>query len=104
MTPSSLSDSFKKLPRAFPRSVSINPTRDWLILISLVLLLLIANIIINIFGFQQLVSRRNDITIPPSSAPAINEQAVQNVQQIFVTRASEQAKYESGAYSFTNPL
>jgi len=95
--------SFNNFLHALTYGAQLKPARDWLIVVSIALAILILSIIWNIVNFRGTIANDKVSVITHVSAPAINQSAIQNVQQLFSVRASEQTKYESGSYSFTDP-
>lgn len=79
------------------------PARDWLVLISVAIIILGISTVWNILEFRNITINQVPVSTTASHSTAIDSAAMQQVQKIFSARAGAQAKYESGAYSFTDP-
>ncbi len=79
------------------------PARDWLVLISVAIIILGISTVWNILEFRNITTNQAPTSTVTSHGAAIDSTAMHQVQKIFSTRAGAQARYESGAYSFTDP-
>jgi hypothetical protein len=80
-----------------------DPVRDWLLLVSVALLVLFGIIVWNALTFNT-VANGGIIGTPATSTPALfSRPALDAVQQVFIDRAAEEAKYTNGTYSYANP-
>lgn len=93
----------KNLSHTFSYGTQLKPARDWIVVVSIALIILAFSIVWNIFNFRHIVAEKAAPATTNVYAPTINKTAIQSVQQLFSERASEQTKYESGAYSFADP-
>ncbi|HQU08269.1 MAG: hypothetical protein B7X04_03750 [Parcubacteria group bacterium 21-54-25] len=94
---------FKNLPRRLAYGTQLKPARDWFVVVGVVLTLLALNIVWNVINFQNIITEKTPPLATQTVVSTINQTAIEEVQQVFSTRASEQTKYESGAYTFTDP-
>lgn len=90
---------FKKF-RFNPRT---DPARDWLFLVGIMILLFIGLIVWNAWAFDTVASGKNIGGVVPQSVPIFDETTLETVHTIFETRATEEAKYVTGVYRYTDP-
>ena len=95
----SLTNLIKKMQYG-PR---LRPTRDWLMLISIIAIVFVIGIVWSVLTFFHAVSSRSVSNHEPTVNTVINHSAINRVQKIFDARAVEQEKYKSGEYSFKDP-
>ncbi len=81
----------------------LRPSRDWLILIAGAALALISIVTWTTFNFLRVVDGPSVVDTAQNKSVIVDNVAMQEVRQIFDTRAMEQAKYESGEYTFADP-
>lgn len=81
----------------------LKPERDWFVLLWISAGLLVASIGWNAWLYHQIESGAviGNSTVKP--AAVFNKTSVTNVQNIFTDRASEEARYTTGAYNFIDP-
>jgi len=97
-----LTKSVSFLKRLRRRS-SPDPVRDWLILFTVSLILFAGLIVWNIWTFD-IVANGNGMGASTSvPAPVFNRASLDAVHTIFMNRAAEKTKYDSGTYSFVDP-
>lgn len=95
--------SLQKITKFFHYGPVQKPMRDWLIIIGLALVAFFASIFFNVVTFWNIMEHKSIVKQVTTSVPVINQNAINKVNTIFSTRATEQVKYESGVYSFTDP-
>jgi len=81
----------------------LRPSRDWLVLVAVASLALVGIVIWTMFIFLSVVEGPSTTVSVKRRGVVVNNIALQKVRQIFDTRAVEQAKYESGEYTFVDP-
>jgi hypothetical protein len=79
----------------------LNPARDWLVLLIISGVLLIASAVVNIFIFVGVRNGPGEATLT-SGAPTIDANTVSSIEAVFKKRASEQGNYEH-VYEFVDP-
>ncbi|MDD3531204.1 MAG: hypothetical protein PHV99_01250 [Candidatus Pacebacteria bacterium] len=80
-----------------------DPVRDWLVLLSLSAIALVSIIVWNAWAFDT-VSGGGAIGSTTVKAPEVfNQSSLNTIRTIFENRAAEEAKYESGMYTFIDP-
>ena len=96
-------DSMGSLFRRMRSSASVDPIRDWLMLLTLAMIAFVGIVVWNVWAFDT-VAGGGTIGAPTIKAPvAFNPAALDTIRTIFVNRAAEEAKYMIGVYSFTDP-
>ena len=81
----------------------VDPERDWFTLLACVALALVGIVVWNVWTFDTVV-RGGSIGAQATSAPPVLDSApLDTVQRVFGARASEEAKYQTGAYRFVDP-
>ncbi len=94
---------FNPLLKRFRPSATLDPARDWLVLLILTTIILAGIIVWNVWAFDT-VAGGGAIGTPPAKAPAtFSQSSLDTIRTIFANRASEEAKYTTGVYSFTDP-
>ncbi len=82
---------------------SVDPIRDWLMLLTLALIAFVGIVVWNVWAFDT-VAGGGTIGAPTIKAPAaFNPAALESIRTIFANRAAEESKYMTGMYSFTDP-
>ncbi len=81
----------------------MNPTRDWIVIISIVFVVLVVGIVWNVFAFLGAVSGPTISNTVPTKSAVLDSNAMHKVNKLFDARRTEQLKYESGAYTFSDP-
>lgn len=94
------SSSFWKRLRS---STSVDPVRDWLVILTLAIFALIGIIVWNVWAFDTVANGGTLGT--PTTVPSIlfNQSSLDTIRTIFDTRAAEEARYVNGTYRFTDP-
>lgn len=80
-----------------------DPMRDWLALLILSMILLVAIVIWNIWAFDTVAKGGVIGTAPINLHPAFNRSSLDVIHSIFEKRASEETKYENGTYLYADP-
>ena len=92
--------SFLKRMRS---GTTVDPVRDWLVLLTLATITLVGIIVWNVWAFDT-VAGGGTIGNTTVKAPEIfSQSSLQTIRTIFENRAAEEAKYETGVYTFTDP-
>ena len=103
MTNMSISALGAKLKSRFRYGQRIDPSRDWLVLLSVSGIILAVIVVWNVWAFDT-VSKGDSIGAPvETGAPLFNQASLNELNAMFSARASEEQKYQSGAYTFTDP-
>lgn len=97
------STSLRNILNKVKAAMQPDPVRDWFVIVVITIFFLFLDIFSSFFGFQDIMFKKQPNIIAPTPTPIINRKAINETQQLFDSRASEQTKYESGAYSFTDP-
>ncbi len=96
-------DSLSSFLKRLRSGASVDPIRDWLILLTLSTIALAGIIVWNVWAFDT-VAGGGTIGASVIQAPAaFSRTSLDAIHAIFVNRAAEEAKYETGVYSFTDP-
>ena len=79
------------------------PSRDWLVLLTLSTFFLIGIIVWNIWAFN-IVANGGVIGKAPSEAvPVFSTSSLNSIESVFTNRADEEAKYVTGVYRYADP-
>lgn len=99
-------NTFNSIGSLFKRmrsGASVDPIRDWLMLLTLAIIAFVGIVVWNVWAFDT-VAGGGTIGAPTTKAPAaFNPAALDKIRIIFENRAAEEAKYMTGVYSFTDP-
>jgi len=79
-----------------------NPSRDWLTLLGIVFVLLLASVGANVYLYHEALTGAPLGGKAPQTA-SLNTDLVTQVESVFAARATEAGKYSSGGYSFIDP-
>jgi hypothetical protein len=94
---------FGSLIKRIRSGTTADPVRDWLVLLSLSTIVLISIIVWNAWAFDT-VAGGGFIGTSTAKAPEVfNQASLNTIRSIFEYRATEEARYESGVYSFADP-
>ncbi len=85
------------------RSASLDPARDWLVLLIASMLALSCIIIWNAWAFGTVANGGVIGTAATSTKPVFDQASLDAVHAIFANRAAEQGKYVTGAYRYADP-
>ena len=81
----------------------VDPTRDWLALLTFSAIALAGIIVWNVWAFDT-VSQGGVIGTTTASSPSVfNSSSLDAIHTIFVNRAAEEAKYRTGVYRYADP-
>ena len=81
----------------------LNPTRDWLALLTLSAIVLAGIIVWNVRAFDIVANGGVIGTSATSTPPVFSQASLDSIHVIFANRAAEEAKYETGDYRFADP-
>ncbi len=82
---------------------SIDPVRDWLVLLIVAALAFIGIVAWNIWAFDTVAGGGTIGSPAPVAPPAFSQSSLDTIRAIFASRAAEEAKYADGTYSFADP-
>lgn len=97
--PSQIESVFSRVLHGWHR----DPTRDWLTLLIFVALLFSVILVWNMWLFDTVASGGVIGPAPATSPTVLGPASLNIVQEIFVSRAAEEAKYVNGTYHFIDP-
>lgn len=80
----------------------LRPERDWLVLLGMTVILLIASIAWNVFYFINTAANQPSSSAPAPTQTLSSASEVTSVQNIFKSRATEQTNYQQN-YKFVDP-
>jgi len=100
MTISSLIGSLLKRLRY---GAYLNPVRDWLILVIFSAIAFAGIVVWNVWAFDTVANGGVIGIAATSSPPLFNRSSLDTINTVFANRAAEEAKYETGIYSFADP-
>ena len=96
-------DSFNSFLKRLRSHATVDPVRDWLILLSVSLIILVGIIIWNVWAFET-VAGGGTIGAPATKTPAVfNNSSLYTIHTILENRAAEEAKYKTGVYRYADP-
>jgi hypothetical protein len=81
----------------------LDPTRDWLVLITLSAIALAGIIVWNAWAFGIVAQGGVIGSISSSSTPAFSRSSLDQINDIFSNRAIEEEKYENDTYHYADP-
>lgn len=85
------------------RHRSLDPSRDWFVLVALSLITLAGIVVWNAWAFDT-VANGGIIGTSATSTPALfNQDSLRTINAVFTGRAEEKVKYETGTYRFADP-
>ena len=79
----------------------MQPVRDWLLVLAVALIALVASVLFNVGFFLDVVSGENEVQ-SQAVQETVDTSAVDRVQEVFIERANESARYQ-GEYQFVDP-
>lgn len=98
-----ISDFIGSFLKRLRSGASIDPVRDWIVLLIASTIALAGIIVWNVWAFDTVASG-GTIGTPTTRAPVVSERvSLEAVRAVFANRAAEKAKYETGVYSFADP-
>lgn len=84
-------------------SASIDPVRDWLLLLTVSGLILIGSIVWNMWAFGTVASGGTIGTVMSRSPTVFDNTSLEPIRTLFEKRATEEEKYTTGVYHFSDP-
>ena len=82
---------------------SLNPVRDWLVLVIVSAIAFAGIVVWNVWAFDT-VSQGGVIgSVATSTTPLFNRSSLDAISAVFANRAAEEEKYKSGVYRFADP-
>lgn len=85
------------------RSGTSDPAHDWLTLLMLATFALAGIIVWNAWAFETVAQGGVIGSAATSSPPVFSRTSLDAIHAIFVNRAEERQKYETGVYRFADP-
>lgn len=82
---------------------TIDPERDWIILLILSSISIIVIIVWNVYAFQTVVSGGVIGKPTTTTAPVFSQSSLDAIRTVFTNRAAEEAKYASSTYQYADP-
>ncbi|MDP2655393.1 MAG: hypothetical protein Q8P17_02460 [bacterium] len=84
-------------------NVSIDPMRDWFILLACAAIVFIGIVVWNVWTFSTIVQGGviGSSVVSPSSV--FNQSSFDAVRTVLSDRSAEEAKYRTGVYRYTDP-
>lgn len=80
-----------------------DPDRDWFSVLTFSAIVFVSIIVWNIWAFDTVTSG-GVIGAPVSQTPPVfNRSSLDAVHEVFINRADEKAKYETGVYRYADP-
>jgi hypothetical protein len=98
-----VSHSLSSYLRRIRSGTLADPVRDWLILLALSLVALLGIIIWNVWAFDTVAQGGVIGPAPTSAAPAFDRSSIDAINNVFQMRSTEEAKYVTGVYSYSDP-
>lgn len=96
-------DSTGSFIKRLRSNASVDPVRDWLVLLTVATIALAGIIVWNVWAFDT-VAAGGTIGSPAPEAPAVlNNSSLDTIRTIFENRAAEEAKYRTGTYRYADP-
>lgn len=82
---------------------SVDPVRDWLIVLTLGTLALVSIITWNVWAFDTVAN--GGVIGTPTNAPSalFNQSSLDAIRALFDNRAAEETRYVNGTYRFIDP-
>lgn len=98
-----ISNSLSSYAHRFRSGVRGDPVRDWLVLLTLSIFALVCIVVWNVWAFDT-VAQGGSIGPAATSTPAIfNPSSIGTINDVFQMRATEEAKYVTGVYRYSDP-
>lgn len=85
------------------RGAHFDPSRDWFTVLALSIILLISIIVWNAWIFDTAARGGSIGSSATSTTPIFSRSSIDAIQTIFTDRATEEAKYATGVYRYTDP-
>jgi len=97
------SSFFSGLTNRFRYGHQLNPARDWLVLLTLWLILFAGVVGWNAWAFDTVAGGGTIGAAASSTPPIFNQSSLDSIRVIFDTRVNEELKYTTGVYHFADP-
>ena len=81
----------------------IDPMRDWLILVSISVIVLAGVLVWTVWAFDTVVNGGTIGSAATSTTTSFDRTTLNEIKRIFADRSAEEAKYETGVYRFADP-
>ncbi len=91
------------LKRHLAYGPTIDPTRDWITLLALALIVLAGIVVWNVWAFDTIAQGGTLGNAATSSAPVFSTASLDSIRAIFKERAAEETNYLTGVYGFADP-
>ena len=96
-------ESFKAFLKRLRTGATVDPVRDWIVLLSIAAIALIVIIVWNAWTFST-VAGGGTIGAPVAKAPSIfSSSSLDAIHTVFERRAVEEAKHRTGTYRYADP-
>lgn len=96
-------DSIILFFRRLRSGARLDPTRDWLVLLTLSTIAFVGIVVWNVWAFDT-VARGGTLGAPAvGTSEVFSRASLDSIRTVFAERASEEAKYVTGVYRFTDP-
>ena len=82
---------------------TINPSRDWSILLTLSSIIFVGIVAWNVWAFDTVASGKAFGSSEPISQSVFSQSLLDTIETIFANRAAEETKYGTGSYRFSDP-
>ncbi len=93
--------SYKKALRLLKTKSDAEPARDWLVLLILVLLFIVASVAWNVWFFLESVSEKETVSVEEQEE-VVDVDTTGKIRQTFMLRGEEEGRYRN-VYEFIDP-
>ena len=90
---------FKRIKSFSP----LDPERDWIMLLIASMIVFVGVIVWNVWAFDTVVNGGTIGSSVASSSPTFNQPSLDAIHSVFESRATEEAKYTSNEYRYSDP-
>lgn len=80
-----------------------DPARDWLLLLKLSMVVLVAIVAWNAWTFNRVANGGIIGGLPSGPPPVFSQASLDAINAVFTNRAAEESKYETGVYRYADP-
>ncbi len=98
-----ISDTIASLLKRMRYGANIDPVRDWLVVLTLSIIVLACIVVWNVWAFSTVASGGAIGTSSPKAAPIFDPASLNAIHTIFAARADEEARYVTGVYRYADP-
>ncbi len=103
LLPMHIFDSFGSFIQRLRSGASVDPVRDWLVLLIVAMVAFMGIIIWNVWAFDT-VAGGGTLRTQTTKAPTVfNNSSLDTIHTIFLNRADEEGKYRTGTYRYIDP-